>query len=81
MKLFGKSDNKKPQKQVKYVSGELGIVEKGKRGMIYSTDGKIIFTSEIVDLKNKTEHGIDIETLNSVYKVSYPQGCKAQRVS
>lgn len=33
----------------------------------------MLFTSQVVDVRNQTENGVEIETQNTIYKLTYKQ--------
>lgn len=54
------------------VRGFLGrAVVKGERASICCDDSAHYLTSKVVDVRNDNATGIEIETMNSVYKVTY----------
>lgn len=42
----------------------------GSRAVIHSKD-TTLWTSTVVDIRNHTSDGVEIETLNTVYKIKY----------
>ena len=65
-------------KRVEEIKGELGYqAEKGYRAFIKKTNGETIMTSQVVDVRNETADGIEIETQNTVYKLTYVPGQSA----
>ena len=59
------------------VNGVLGQnAAKGSRAVIHSTEGPSYYTSKVVDVRNESKTGIEIETLNTIYKITYPEGFK-----
>ena len=46
-------------------------VVKGERASICCDDGVHYLTSKVVDVRNDNATGIEIETLNTIYKVTY----------
>lgn len=56
------------------VNGVLGHnATRGNRAVIHSADGPSYYTSKVVDLRNESKTGIEIETLNTIYKIIYPE--------
>lgn len=54
------------------VRGFLGrAVVKGERASICCDDGVRYLTSKVVDVRNDNAAGIEIETMNTIYKVTY----------
>ncbi len=45
----------------------------GYRAFIEKDDGDTIYTSQIVDVRNRTATGIEIETKNTIYKVTFSE--------
>ncbi len=45
----------------------------GCRAIIQRDNDATLCTSQVVDVRNKTENGIDIETVNTIYKVIYSE--------
>ncbi len=43
----------------------------GYRAFIECDDGNTLYTSQIVDVRNKTKNGVEIETKNTIYKVTF----------
>lgn len=43
----------------------------GGRATIYCTDGNVIWTSQVEALRNHTETGVEIETLNTIYLLTF----------
>ncbi len=43
----------------------------GYRAFIKKDNGETLYTSQVVDVRNKTENGIEIETKNTIYKVIF----------
>ena len=59
------------------VNGVLGQnATKGNRAVIHSAEGPSYYTSKVVDVRNESKTGIEIETLNTIYKITYPEGFK-----
>lgn len=57
------------------ITGVLGQnVTKGNRAVIHSADGLSYYTSKVVEVRNESKIGIEIETLNTIYKITYPEG-------
>ena len=56
------------------ITGILGQgVKVGNRAVIHSKGGHSYYTSQVVDVLERTSSGIEIETLNTIYKITYPQ--------
>lgn len=56
------------------ITGTLGQgVKVGNRAVIHSKEGPSYYTSKVVDVLERTSSGIEIETLNTIYKITYPQ--------
>ena len=54
------------------IFGTLGYKpEKGYRAYIQPDEGKPLFTSQIVDVRNDNNEGVEIETENTIYKITY----------
>ena len=58
-------------KETKEISGIPADLEVGARATIYCSDGLVLWTSRVVDIRNKTNDGVEIETANSIYKLTY----------
>lgn len=59
-------------KPVIEISGSLGYkAERGYRAFICREEGKMLFTSQVIDIRNETADGIEIETQNTIYKLTY----------
>ena len=43
----------------------------GNRSVICCNDGNALFTSTVAAIRNATDKGIEIETRNTVYKLTY----------
>lgn len=52
-------------------------LEKGYRAFICNENGKDIITSQVVDARNETKDGVEIETRNTIYKLTYTATDKA----
>ena len=67
--------NRKAKEQVKPVieiKGNLGYeLECGFRAFIKGEDGNMLFTSQVVDIRNENSNGVEIETQNTIYKLTY----------
>lgn len=54
------------------ISGNLGYkLERGYRAFICKEEGDTLFTSQVIDIRNETAGGIEIETQNTIYKLTY----------
>lgn len=59
-------------KRVEEIKGSLSYqVEKGYRAFIQKTSGETIMTSQVVDVRNETSDSVEIETQNTIYKLTY----------
>lgn len=59
-------------KPVKEIMGNLGHpVEVGYRAFIKQEKGTMLFTSQVVDVRNETQTGMEIETRNTIYKLTF----------
>ena len=43
----------------------------GFRAFIRKSNGETLYTSQVVDVRNKTENGVEIETQNTIYRVTF----------
>lgn len=60
-------------KKTKELTGCLGYkLARGKGAVIRCTDGMSYYTSDVVDIRNVTANGVEIETKNTIYKLSFP---------
>lgn len=56
------------------VTGKLGYpLECGYRAFIKKNKGDMLFTSQVVDIRNETSSGVEIETRNTIYKLTYAE--------
>ena len=63
------------------VNGVLGQnATKGNRAVIHSAEGPSYYTSKVVDVRNESKAGIEIETPGTIYKITYPEGFKLAEV-
>lgn len=54
------------------IIGNLGYpVEIGYRAFIRQEQGTMLLTSQVVAVRNQTENGVEIETQNTIYKLTY----------
>ena len=54
------------------ITGSLGYpIECGFRAMIKKYKGDMLFTSQVVDVRNETANGVEIETRNTIYRLTY----------
>lgn len=61
-------------KKIIELKGVLGQnVIKGNRAVIFCVSGPSYYTSKVVDVRNESKVGIEIETLNTIYKITYPE--------
>ena len=59
-------------KPVIEIKGNLGYqLECGYRAFIKKEDGGMLFTSQVVDIRNEDSNGVEIETRNTIYKLTY----------
>lgn len=59
-------------KPVKEITGSLGYqLERGFRAFVCETNGDTLMTSQVVDIRNETTEGVEIETQNTIYKLTY----------
>lgn len=56
------------------VNGVLGLnATKGNRAVIHSAEGTSYYTSKVVDVRKGSKTGIEIETLNTIYRLTYSE--------
>lgn len=61
-------------KKIIELKGVLGQnVTKGDRAVIFGVSGPSYYTSKVVDVRNESKVGIEIETLNTIYRITYPE--------
>lgn len=61
-------------KKIIELKGVLGQnVTKGNRAVIFCVSEPSYYTSKVVDVRNESKAGIEIETLNTIYKITYPE--------
>lgn len=54
------------------ISGSLGYKpERGYRAYICKGKGDMLFTSQVIDIRNETSDGVEIETQNTIYRLTY----------
>ena len=59
-------------KPVKEIKGSLSYqLERGFRAFVRETNGDTLMTSQVVDIRNETTEGVEIETQNTIYKLTY----------
>ena len=59
-------------KPVKEITGILIYqLERGFRAFVQETNGDTLMTSQVVDVRNETADGVEFETLNTIYKLTY----------
>lgn len=69
--MFDKKD-KKRIKQIVELTGTLCYeLKEGFRAFVQETSGKGIITSQVVEIRNETTKGVEFETLNTIYKLTY----------
>ena len=67
--------NKNKEKKIKELTGCLVYkLARGKGAVIKCVDGVSYYTSDVVDIRNITASGVEIETKNTVYILSFPSG-------
>ena len=70
--MLKKYCNKQYRKPVVEITGMLCYeLEKGYRAFVRKTNGEPLMTSLVVDIRNKTTEGVEIETQNTIYKLTY----------
>ncbi len=63
---------KEQVKPVKEITGSLSYqLERGFRAFVQETSGDTLMTSQVVDIRNETTEGVEIETQNTIYKLTY----------
>ena len=73
-RVFRSDKEKKYMKKIIELKGVLGQnVTKGNRAVIFSVSGPSYYTSKVVDVRNESKAGIEIETLNTIYRITYPE--------
>lgn len=61
-------------KKIIELKGVLGQnVTKGDRAVIFGVSGPSYYTSTVVDVRNESKVGIEIEILNTIYRITYPE--------
>jgi len=69
--MFDKKD-KKHIKPIVEITGNLCYeLQKGFRAFVQETGGKGIMTSQVLEIRNETTEGVEFETLNTIYKLTY----------
>lgn len=59
-------------KPVKEITGSLSYqLERGFRAFVKETNGDTLMTSQVIDIRNETTEGVEIETRNTIYKLTY----------
>lgn len=54
------------------ITGKLSYpLECGYHAFIKKNKGDMLFTSQVVDVRNETSSGVEIETRNTIYKLTY----------
>ena len=70
-----KEKKKNKEKKTKELTGCLGHkLARGKGAVIKCTDGVSYYTSDVVDIRNVTANGVEIETMNTIYILNFPSG-------
>ncbi len=57
--------------KVKIVGKLCYEVEEGYRAYIEEKNGRTLCTSQVVAVRNRTENGIEIETMNTIYELQF----------
>ena len=61
-------------KPIKEIRGNLAFKPVvGKRAVICCSDGNALFTSTVAAIRNSADTGIEIETRNTIYKLTYSE--------
>ncbi len=47
--------------------------QKGYRAFIRKDDGETLYTLRVVDVRSRTENGLEIETKNTIYRVTFSE--------
>ena len=69
--MFDKKD-KEHIKPIVELTGSLCYeLKEGFRAFLQETSGKGIMTSQVVEIRNETTEGVEFETLNTIYKLTY----------
>ena len=67
--------NKDKAKKIKELTGCLGHkLARGKSAVINCSDGVSYYTADVVDIRNVTANGVEIETMNTIYVLNFPLG-------
>ena len=67
--------NKDKAKKIKELTGCLGHkLARGKSAVVNCSDGISYYTSDVVDIRNVTANGVEIETMNTIYILNFPSG-------
>ena len=68
-----KEKKKNNEKKTKELTGCMGHkLARGKGAVIKCIDGVSYYTSDVVDIRNVTANGVEIETQNTIYKLNFP---------
>lgn len=62
---------KKPVKEICGYPAFAPVI--GSRAFVCCDNGDTIWTSAVVDVRNATDSGIEIETENTIYKLTYTE--------
>lgn len=70
--MLKKYCDKQYRKPIVEITGMLCYeLEKGYRAFVRQTNGEPIMTSQVVEIRNETADGVEIETQNTIYKLTY----------
>lgn len=72
----------KMKKPVKDICGYPALTPLvGMRAFIHCDNADVIWTSLVADVRNSTDSGIEIETENTIYKLTYPENYELPEVA
>ena len=67
--------DKKDKRHIKPIVEITGILcyelKEGFRAFVQETGGTGIMTSQVVEIRKETSEGVEFETLNTIYKLTY----------
>lgn len=70
--MLNRNSNEQSMKPIVEISGSLYYeLKTGYRAFIQDTSGESLMTSQVVDIRNETTDGVEIETQNTIYKLTY----------
>ncbi len=70
--MLNRKSKKQHIKPIVEITGTLCYeLKKGFRAFVQQTGGKSIMTSQVIDVRNETADGVEFETLNTIYKLTY----------